>query len=476
MSTNELSNKIRGALFVFLAFFTTCLPVGMVASTGWAATYYVNGSTGNNSYNGLYPSFQGGSDGPWKTIQKAADTVPSGSHLITVAAGTYAEKINETTSGTDVSNTLHYLANGTVNIQQFKLSGNYIELEGFTITSVDCGNGVGGGVRVFGDGCTVKSCIVQDCLRVGIIIEPGSDGAIIRGNTIRRNASEGVYISDTTSNALLENNDISDTRCTVSGCSTTRAVGVSIHGSGHIVRGNYIHDILFSNNPGCAPHIDAFQTWNDGSGDTTDCIFEKNHIYLMEDALSGVVTVYGFMLAGSSNITIRNNLIETWGGINTGGGGVSNLKIYNNTFRSSLSFTSAYWPKAMGIVSVATAEIYNNITVDFPYRHYEISGSNISYDYNLMWNSNSSTPALTGYTVQAHDQRSVNPLFVTNFTDFHLQLNSPCIDAGITVSQVTDDFDGKQRPQGTGYDIGAYEFISASPPRPSPPKNLKVLN
>jgi hypothetical protein len=40
--------------------------------------------------------------------------------------------------------------------------------------------------------------------------------------------------------------------------------------------------------------------------------------------------------------------------------------------------------------------------------------------------------------------------------DFHLQADSPCVDAGTAVA-VPADIDGKKRPVGVGFDIGAYE-------------------
>ena len=58
--------------------------------------------------------------------------------------------------------------------------------------------------------------------------------------------------------------------------------------------------------------------------------------------------------------------------------------------------------------------------------------------------------------------------------DFHLQSTSPAIDAGKNLSagdgyhSVTDDFSGTARPQGSAYDIGAFEFVPAQPTAVAP--------
>jgi hypothetical protein len=56
-----------------------------------------------------------------------------------------------------------------------------------------------------------------------------------------------------------------------------------------------------------------------------------------------------------------------------------------------------------------------------------------------------------------------DPLFTNEASspaDFELQSGSPCIDAGKTIAAVTVDFAGTSRPQGSAYDIGAYETIA----------------
>lgn len=73
-----------------------------------------------------------------------------------------------------------------------------------------------------------------------------------------------------------------------------------------------------------------------------------------------------------------------------------------------------------------------------------------------------------------------NPLFVNpSSNNFSLQSTSPAINAGSSLvsSIVSKDFFGLSRPQGTGYDIGAYEYDENTPSdstAPSVPGGLSV--
>ncbi len=69
----------------------------IVLGATWAGTadsastvYYVaaNEPGASDSNNGGYPTYQGGQDGPWLTIQHAADTMTAGDTTY-VRAGTY---------------------------------------------------------------------------------------------------------------------------------------------------------------------------------------------------------------------------------------------------------------------------------------------------------------------------------------------------------------------------------------------------
>jgi len=53
-----------------------------------------------------------------------------------------------------------------------------------------------------------------------------------------------------------------------------------------------------------------------------------------------------------------------------------------------------------------------------------------------------------------------DPLFMDESgNDYHLSTGSPCIGKGTSEGAPTIDFRGGKRPQGTGYDMGAYEYV-----------------
>ena len=92
--------------------------------------------------------------------------------------------------------------------------------------------------------------------------------------------------------------------------------------------------------------------------------------------------------------------------------------------------------------------ILNNILYQNPYGNKILDyGPDAFADYNLVGNT--------------------DPKFVNAAAhDFHLQADSPAIDAGATLREVTTDYEEVQRPQGKAYDMGAYEYGSPAPPKP----------
>jgi parallel beta-helix repeat protein len=133
----------------------------------------------------------------------------------------------------------------------------------------------------------------------------------------------------------------------------------------------------------------------------------------------------------------------------------TNCKIYNNTiYNSGVSGISPPNSNPSGGTIIKNNILVNNGT--------NIFNNFATFSNNLCFGTGGTS------NCQIIGQ---NPLFVDPAAgDFHLQSSSPAINAGATLGAPYDkDFDGVQRPVGTAYDIGAYEYGGTVTPPPPPP-------
>jgi len=139
-------------------------------------------------------------------------------------------------------------------------------------------------------------------------------------------------------------------------------------------------------------------------------------------------------------------------------GPISQAYIVNNTF----AFPNPHRDGHIIVDGTFTdAVIANNIFYQPQTAGVLFSGAtttNVTVRYNLTMGGTASTGNGTGVTV-SNNLDSTDPT-LRNAAAFDLQLlaGSPAIDAGVTLSYVTNDFLGVSRPQGAAYDIGAFEF------------------
>ena len=457
--------------------------------TVFAATYYVS-SAGSDTNLGTQSS-------PWKTIQKAANTMAAGD-TVTVLAGSYAfERVQVSKSGS-AGVPIIFQAQGTVVMKGFKIVANYITVKGFEIANTDYirwNTGVSSGIYIKGSNNIIESNYIHDSALNGITIygtpsEPTvSSNNIIKSNRLYHNEEAGIDVSGR--NNLIESNEVWGTVQCLPSLTTVEdnasdnpnhlkcpnypvvsgldADFMRYFGQGHIFRKNYSHDIHINPPEAVDPHIDCFQTWADSYDEVAkNILFERNYCENLN------VGMYAFMLAGDSNktvvptnITIRNNIFRVADGINTAGG-VDYLYVYNNLFANNLSFGANGYPGAIGLDNIPHAFIKNNIFYNQPYHTVTVIGntSGVDLDYNLAYNSDGSKAECVKWgnydTCQplGHNIWNGNPQFVNpSGNDFHLVASSPAVDKGTNVG-VTDDYDGTPRPQGSGYDIGVYEYSS----------------
>lgn len=164
--------------------------------------------------------------------------------------------------------------------------------------------------------------------------------------------------------------------------------------------------------------------------------------------------VWGILVVGSGN-RVYNNLIYNInaGDVNSGNAGIavsrSDNEIYNNTIVNNRSGGIALDENA------SNTEVRNNIVYGSGGSDFVNRGANTGESNNLF---------------------GVDPQFVgASANNFQLRPSSPAIDAGTRLSLVISDFSAITRPQGSAYDIGAYEFGAQRAAEPRAPANLRVL-
>ena len=92
--------------------------------------------------------------------------------------------------------------------------------------------------------------------------------------------------------------------------------------------------------------------------------------------------------------------------------------------------------------------------------------ANTDSDYNVITNvtpnDGGTLYTLAQWQTQGHELHSITATPATLFVDpaaanYHLKTGSPAIDKGQTLATVPKDIEGKARPVGAGWDLGAYE-------------------
>lgn len=187
----------------------------------------------------------------------------------------------------------------------------------------------------------------------------------------------------------------------------------------------------------------------------------------------------GIAVSRTTGLSIHNNWTQVGNQYSAGGLSLfvaDTTKVYNNVFvagdlgaRDPQS--AVYVSTSPTVVAGATVSLLNNTIVEPDNHGIQFAGSyNVptTITNNLIArpihgtfivNPTSSTPTLQSY-VHASTLAGAGLVDAAN-GNFHLAAGSPAIDTGTNVSSsgVTSDFDGQPRPQGGGYDIGAFEHL-----------------
>ena len=419
----------------------TSLLLACVASTSLcAATYYVAG-TGNDN-----PPNDGSAALPFREIRRALTGIHAGDTIL-VGDAHYKGFNVDTLSGA-VGNPITIQAQG---------SGAIVDV---TTDRSDNRDTI---FVTFSTYITIDGLRSSNANRAAVRIDQ-SQHITVRNGNFGNNATWGIF-TDFADDLLLENNE-----CYASG--TQHGIYVSNSCTRPVVRGNKLHD-NFAN--GLHMNGDLSQG---PPGIITNALVEDNIIYG-----NGKGGGSGINCDGVQNSVFRNNLIYA-----AHGAGITlyqtdaaapsiNATVVNNTIDVA---SDGKW--ALQIHNGSSgAIVFNNIFLT----HHSFRGSihlteaadqqGLVCDFNLLTtNNNVATPDDDGTELSlaqwqalgfdTHSLRATQDVCFVNWSggDYHLSANSPALDKGVATfnskSAPGTDRDGTVRPQGTGYDLGAFEL------------------
>jgi len=371
------------------------LLLAMMSSPAFAARYYVK-TDGNDAAEGT----------SWTvallTLTKAADRSASGDEVC-VAQGTYKEAKEVTI----ISNVSFYggFAGNETDLYQRNISAHPTVIDGEDSRRCVINSGVLDGFHVTGgksdigggiyNDGTVTNCTVYQNIAIGSFSYGG-----------------GIYNDGTVTNCALYQN-------------TAFSVGGGIYNYGGVTNCTVYQNSAV--NGGGIYNYDTVES----------CTVYQNNAYY-----GGGIYNYG----GVTNCTVYQN--SATGTYSYGGGGiyndhgiVINCTVYQNSAKSN----------GGGIYN----HFYNTVTncISWGNQADDIYGSSELVRFSCFREGTSGEGNI------ASDPMFINTLGDISTWDFRLKPGSPCIDAGTSQYVPETDILGAPRPQGAGFDMGAYEWV-----------------
>lgn len=364
-------------------------------------TYFVS-STGSDSN-------AGNQNAPFKTLGKGVSVLVPGDSLA-IRGGTYAESLNNVVpSGLSVSPiTISAFPSENVIIRPLAGADRVADF-GTPVSYIRLVNLILDGVNVSFDGVKITSGahhITLDGCEVKNV--PNGQGILISPIGGANNIIRGCSVHNNGSTGLQHQIYIRTSNNLIEGCEIYNSVGYGIH------------------------QYDGGMTGN---------IYRRNKIHNTDTGI--------LLSSGSSNLAAYNLLYSNGIDIQVNYGEISS-RVLNNTCFDSVGGITLY-------VGTSNIDVRNNI-----------GWSGTNYDFK---DYGSTSPIVTKnlFGVMqpapiAGNIVGIDPLFVNSGAlDFHLQSNSPAINAGANLS-LGFDYDGIAL--GTQPDIGAFEFVQAVVPGP----------
>ncbi len=412
------------------------LTIFIMCPSSWAAIYYVNASTGNDSNSGTLSK-------PWRTIEKANNTLVAGD-TVNIQSGTYSnDPINPRNSG----NSNQYITYQRYQSETPTLTnGTAINLTNKSYIIVD-------GLRV-GDASifllmdNTSYSIIRNCMMEGnavdwqaVRITNRSRYNQISANTIRRldgdKQKEMMSLNNGASYNLISNNNLYG----------------GTHGTLMIQKrsqDNYSTQFNIIRNNIVEPYNGRCFSLSGGLGLADHNVIEYN---IFKNQKPTPFSPAGMSKFASNFAIYRYNVFHSntttafllFDARNAMTNAISNNRFYNNTMYDTILGFTTQWIDSIGEQN----KYYNNISSLGQFIRDNKSEAifsnnnlmnNSPNDSVIYWHDNtwrSASSANTQYSNFANNI-SADPLFVNaQDKDFHLESNSPCIDTGNFLTNIT---------------------------------------
>jgi hypothetical protein len=459
-----------------------------------AGNIYFVATSGNDSNIGSFSS-------PWKTIVKAKNMIAPGD-------AAYLENGVAQTSEDNFTAYVSMDNSGNSNSGTAAAPKALVAYPGATVT-VGVAGGLQYGIRTPNIGTREDYWVISQLHILGgeQAMDLSGTGWRLIGNEMQcpyADGEVGCFEMNQSTQSVFYGNEVHNAGISPTSSKFYHAVYFSTD-SNHIDVGwNHIHDnftcraLQFHSSPLCSPTC--------GTGDTTG--FNQFDLHVHDNLIHGDnCNGINFATVDPSKGTVEayNNVIYHVGlmdplqsggafsciymaGItNTGTAGTGAVQVFNNTVADCAANNSANASGGRGAFGVGggpanlTMNLRNNIVYQLSGEIYVDGASQITGDTNL-WFGAGTPPSQTTHNLNA------DPMFANlSGADYHLTASSPAKDKGLTVVQsnpfdpapgpsIGVDKDGVLRPQGSAFDLGAYEFFSGSTvSRPTPPTNVTAV-
>jgi len=433
--------KLSGILFAAVI-------VGLVTGISFGTTYYVS-TSGNDNNNGS-------SGSPWRTLQKAANTMVAGDTTI-VLNGTYAG-FRQTDSHTGSSGhvttikaqniggvTLNALGgsqkhNGIVELEGKWDSGStpmaYWTVDGFIVN----GNSTYRAIDIRNTNhVTIQNCTAHHSKASSSSVATGifssfSDYQLVKSCTSYSNTEHGIYTSNSADNGTITQNLLY----------SNASLGHHMNGDASMGGDGQMTGWLVERNT-------SYSNVNGFDGDGVSSTTWKNNLAYNNSSKAQQMTKVDGTSNPSSDRIVNNTYVTPVGGYyvlnfaaGSGSAGTNNViennilfhMDVNNTNRGGLDYVSAW-------ISTLTSDynLCNRFAVNDNATRYTLAQWQAAYSKDM-------------HSVTNTD---INAIFsAPGSNNYHLKAGSPAIDHGTTLADVTNDHDGATR-SGT-YEIGCYIY------------------